>query len=191
MLEEQDKGRSSADALEVAAATSGRAVLISGFTVMAAMGGMFFAGNPIFSSFGVGTILVVGVAMLGSLTFLPAMLSYLGQKGWLEKGRVPYVAKRRHRNRGESRAWGAVIDRVLKHPVVSVVTAGGLLVALSIPALGMQFKDPGTDGMSRSQPILRTLDRIDAAFPGASVPAITVIKAKDVTTPEVQAGIRR
>jgi uncharacterized membrane protein YdfJ with MMPL/SSD domain len=45
--------------------------------------------------------------------------------------------------------------------------------------------------MSRSQPILRTLDRIDAAFPGASVPADVVIKAKDVTTPEVRASIRQ
>jgi uncharacterized membrane protein YdfJ with MMPL/SSD domain len=191
MTEERDGGRSSADALDVAAATSGRAVLISGFTVMAAMAGMFFSGNPIFASFGIGTILVVGVAVIGSLTFLPAILSYLGQKGWLEKGRVPYVAKRRHRNGGESRVWGAIIDRVLKHPIVSVVLAGGLLVALAIPALGMQFKDPGTDGMSRSQPILRTLDRIDAAFPGASVPADIVIKAKDVTTPAVKASIRQ
>jgi uncharacterized membrane protein YdfJ with MMPL/SSD domain len=190
MMEEQDKGRSAGAALDVAAATSGRAVLISGFTVMAAMGGMFFSGNPIFVSFGIGTIIVVGVAMLGSVTVLPAMLSYLGQKGWLEKGRVPYVAKRRHGTNGESRLWGAILDRVLARPVLSVVVAGGLLVALSVPALGMQFKNPGTEGMSRSQPIMRTLDRIDAAFPGGSVPATTVIKAKDVTTPDVQAAIR-
>jgi uncharacterized membrane protein YdfJ with MMPL/SSD domain len=81
-MEERDKGRSAEEALEIAAATSGRAVLISGFTVMAAMAGMFFAGNPVFVSFGVGSILVVGVAMLGSVTVLPAMLSYLSQKGW-------------------------------------------------------------------------------------------------------------
>ena len=78
-------------------------MLISGLTVMAAMGGMFFSGNPIFVSFGIGSIIVVGVAILGSLTVLPAMLSYLGQKGWLGEGRVPYIAKRRHRNQGESR----------------------------------------------------------------------------------------
>jgi uncharacterized membrane protein YdfJ with MMPL/SSD domain len=189
MTEERDKGRSSADALDVAAATSGRAVLISGFTVMAAMAGMFFSGNPIFSSFGIGTILVVAVAMLGSLTFLPAVLSYLGEKNWLEKGRVPYLGKRRHDNGGESRMWNAILDRVVKHPVVSVVLAGGLLVALTIPALGMQFKESGTEGMSRSQPIIQTLDRIDAAFPGGSVPASIVIKAKDVTTPKVKAAI--
>jgi RND superfamily putative drug exporter len=192
MMEERDNGRSSADALDVASATSGRAVLISGFTVMAAMAGMFFSGNPIFSSFGVGTILVVGVAMLGSLTFLPAVLSFLGEKGWLEKGRVPYIAKRRHKTNGESRFWNAVLTRVLKRPLVSVIVAGGLLVAMAIPALNMQFKDPGTDGMSRSgTPILKTLDRIDAAFPGGSVPATVVVKAKDVTAPEVKSAIKQ
>jgi uncharacterized membrane protein YdfJ with MMPL/SSD domain len=191
MMEEQDKGRSSADALDVAAATSGRAVLISGFTVIAAMAGMFFSGNAIFSSFGIGTIIVVAVAMIGSLTFLPAMLSYLGQKGWLEKGRLPFIAKRRHNNKGESRVWSAILNRVLARPLVSVVLAGGLLVALSIPALGMQFKEPGTEGLSRSQPIIQTLDRIDAAFPGGTLPASVVVKAKDVTTPEVQTAIKR
>jgi uncharacterized membrane protein YdfJ with MMPL/SSD domain len=189
MMEERDKGRTSAAALDVAAATSGRAVLISGFTVMAAMAGMFFSGNAIFSSFGIGTIIVVGVAMIGSLTFLPAVLSYLGQKGWLEKGRVPYIAKRRHKAKGESRMWNAILDRVLARPVVSVILAGGLLVALSIPALGMQFKEPGTEGMSRSQPIIQTLDRIDAAFPGGSLPATVVVKADDVTKPEVRNAI--
>jgi uncharacterized membrane protein YdfJ with MMPL/SSD domain len=190
-LEERDRGRSSEAALDVAAATSGRAVLISGFTVMAAMAGMFFSGNAIFSSFGIGTIIVVAVAMLGSLTFLPAVLSYLAQKGWIEKGRVPYVAKRRHKTKGESRAWTAILDRVLARPVLSVLVAGGLLLALSIPALGMQFKEPGTEGMSRSEPIIQTLDRIDAAFPGGSVPATVVVKAKDVTAPEVQAAIKQ
>jgi uncharacterized membrane protein YdfJ with MMPL/SSD domain len=190
MTQEQDKGRSPEAALDVAAATSGRAVLISGFTVIAAMAGMFFSGNAIFSSFGIGTILVVAVAMIGSLTFLPAVLSYLGQKGWLEKGRLPFIAKRRHKNQGESRVWNAILNRVLARPVASVLLAGGLLVALSIPALGMQFKEAGTEGMSRSQPIIQTLDRMDAAFPGGTLPATVAIKAKDVTTPEVQNAIK-
>ena len=91
MMEERDRGHSSAAAVEIAAATSGRAVLISGVTVMVAMAGLLFAGNPIFVGFGIGTMLVVAVAVLGSMTFLPAMLSFLGEKNWLEKGRVPYV----------------------------------------------------------------------------------------------------
>jgi len=189
-MEERDKGHSAEAALEIASATSGRAVLISGFTVMAAMGGMFLAGNPIFSSFGAGTILVVGVAMVGSVTVLPAVLAALSRRGWTEKGRLPYFGKRRHATQGESRVWGAILDRVLKRPLVSVVIAGGLLVALTIPALSMQFKDPGLDGYSRSLPVMQTYDRIEAAFPGGAVPAVTVVKAKDVTAPEVQSAIR-
>ena len=100
-MEERDAGRSPEDALEFAAATSGQAVLISGLTVMIAMAGMFFAGSIVFQSFAVGTILVVGVAVLGSLTVLPAVLSKLGDK--VEKGRVPFIGRMRHRNHGESR----------------------------------------------------------------------------------------
>ena len=188
-MEERDRGRSPEQALEIAAATSGRAVLISGLTVMVAMAGMLVAGNEIFTSFALGTMLVVAVAMLGSLTFLPAMLAFLSRKGWTEKGRVPFIARRRHATRGESRAWAAVVDRVLRRPLLSTVVAGGLLVALTIPALGMQFKNPGTDGLSRSLPIVQTYDRLQAAFPGGALPAVVVVKADDVTAPAVRAGI--
>ena len=189
MMEERDRGHSAAAAVEIAAATSGRAVLISGMTVLTAMAGLLFAGNPIFVGFGIGTMLVVAVAMLGSLTFLPAMLSFLGEKNWLEKGRVPYITKRRHQAKGQSRIWGAVLTRVLKRPLASTVIAGGLLVALCVPALGIQFKEPGFEGYSRSQPVIQTYDRLQAAFPGGAVPATTVIKAADVTAAPVQAAI--
>ncbi|WP_245602784.1 MMPL family transporter [Solirubrobacter soli] len=191
MMEERDKGHSSEAAIEIAAATSGRAVLISGLTVMTAMAGLLFAGNPIFSAFGIGTMLVVAVTVIGSLTFLPAILSFLGEKNWLEKGRVPYVTKRRHQTKGESRVWGAVLTRVLKRPLVSALIAGGVLVALCVPALGLQFKEPGFDGYSRSQPVIQTYDRVQDAFPGGAVPAMTVIKAADVTAAPVQAAIRQ
>jgi uncharacterized membrane protein YdfJ with MMPL/SSD domain len=190
MMEERDRGHSAEAALEIAAATSGRTVFISGLTVMTAMAGLLFAGNPIFVGFGIGTMLVVAVTVLGSMTFLPATLSFLGQKGWLEKGRVPFVTKRRHKAKGESRVWGAILTRVLKRPLLSTVIAGGLLVALCIPALSLQFKEPGFDGYSRSQPVIQTYDRVQAAFPGGAVPATTVIKADDVTAAPVQAAIR-
>ncbi len=191
VMEERDRGHSAEAAVEIAAATSGRAVLISGMTVLTAMAGLLFAGNPIFVGFGVGTMLVVAVAMLGSLTFLPAMLAFLSRKDWLEKGRVPYITKRRHAAKGESRIWAAVLTRVLKRPLLSTVVAGALLVALSLPALGIQFENPGFDGYSRSQPVIQTYDRLQAAFPGGAVPATVVIKAEDVTAPPVQAAIRQ
>ena len=109
MMEEQDKGRSSEAALDVAAATSGRAVLISGFTVMAAMAGMFFSGNPIFFSFGIGTIIVVGVAMIGSLTFLPAVAVLPRPEGLAREG--PRAVHRQAPPQGQGR-----VAHVERHP---------------------------------------------------------------------------
>jgi RND superfamily putative drug exporter len=186
-MEERDAGRSPEQALEFAAATSGQAVLISGLTVMIAMAGMFFAGSIVFQSFAIGTILVVGIAVLGSLTVLPAVLSKLGDK--VEKGRVPIIGRMRHRNHGESRVWGWILDRVLRRPVVSLVVAGSLLIALSIPALGMHTANPGASALPRDLEVMKVYDRIQAAFPGGPLPAIVAVQADDVTKPEIQAGI--
>jgi len=188
-MEERDAGRSKEDALAFAAATSGQAVLISGLTVMIAMAGMFFAGSIVFESFAIGTILVVGVAVLGSLTVLPAVLSKLGDK--IEKGRVPIIGRRRHRNHGENRVWGWILDRVLRRPVVSLVLAGGILLALAIPAAGMHTVEPGTAGMPQNLEVMKVYNRIQAAFPGGPIPAVVVVQADDVTKPEIQAGIKQ
>jgi uncharacterized membrane protein YdfJ with MMPL/SSD domain len=187
-MEETDAGRSHEAALEFAAATSGRAVLVSGLTVMIAMAGMFLAGNATFTSFAVGTMLVVAVAMIGSVTVLPAMLAGLGRR--LEWGKVPVLSKLRHRNHGESRVWGFIIDRVLRRPAIAAVAATAILVALALPALNMHTINPGAAGLPRSLPIMHTYDRMQAAFPGGSLPAVVAVQADDVTSPEVQQGIQ-
>jgi uncharacterized membrane protein YdfJ with MMPL/SSD domain len=188
-MEERDAGRSSEAALEFAAATSGKAVLVSGLTVLIAMSGMFLAGNAVFTSFAVGTMLVVAVAMIGSVTVLPAVLSKLGDN--VEKARVPFIGRVRHRNHGESRVWAWVIDRALARPVVSVIAAGGLLIVLALPALNMKTINPGAAGLPHDLPIVQTYERIQAAFPGGPLPAIAVVEADDVTTPAVQKGIEK
>ena len=187
-MEERDAGRSKEDALAFAAATSGQAVLISGLTVMIAMAGMFFAGSIVFQSFAVGTILVVGIAVLGSLTVLPAVLSKLGDG--VEKGRVPFIGRMRHRNHGESRVWGWVLDRVLRRPVISLVLAGSLLIALAIPAVNMHTVNAGASGLPKDLEVTKVYDRIQAAFPGGPLPAIVAVQADDVTRPEVQSAVK-
>ncbi|MDA0179635.1 MMPL family transporter [Solirubrobacter phytolaccae] len=187
-MEERDAGRSSEDALEFAAATSGKAVLISGLTVLIAMAGMFIAGNAVFTSFAIGTMLVVGVAMLGSVTVLPAVISKLGDK--VERGRVPFISRLRHRNHGESRVWGYVIDKSLKRPVISVVGATAILLVLAAPALNMRLINPGIAGLPHDLPIMQTYDRIQSAFPGGPLPAVVVVQADDVTAAPVQDGIK-
>jgi uncharacterized membrane protein YdfJ with MMPL/SSD domain len=182
--EERAAGRSEEASLEAAAATSGRSVLISGLTVLVAMSGMFLTGDATFASFGVATMTVVAVAMLGSLTVLPAVLSKLGDK--VERGRVPFVHRLR-RDGGESRIWGAIINRVLRHPVVSVVLAGGLLVALAVPAYQLKFAQPSIDTFPQN--LLTTYNRMKDAFPGTENASTIVVKAPNVEAPEVQEAI--
>ena len=184
--EERAAGRSEGAALEAAAATSGRSVLISGLTVIIAMAGMFLAGIQGMSAFAVGTILVVAVAMLGSLTVLPAVLSKLGDR--VDRGHVPLVSRLR-RDDGEGRIWGAIVNRVLRRPVVSVVLAGGLLLALAVPALELRPVQPGIDTYPQSLPSIQTYNRIQEAFPGSEIPAEVVVKAADVGAPAVQEAI--
>ena len=186
--EERAAGRSERAAIEAAAATSGHSVLISGFTVMVAMAGMFLTGDATFASFGMATILVVALAMLGSLTVLPALLSRLGDK--VDRLRVPLVGRLR-RDDGEGRIWGAIIDRVLRRPVLSVILAGGLLVALAAPALQLRMVKPGVDTFPQSLPVVQTYNQMQQAFPGAAMPASVVVKAPNVNAPQVQDAIER
>jgi uncharacterized membrane protein YdfJ with MMPL/SSD domain len=183
--EERAAGRSASAAVAAAAATSGRSVLISGLTVIIAMSGMFLAGIQGMSAFAVGTIIVVAVAMLGSLTVLPAVLCSLGDR--VERGRVPLIS--RLRNDGESRFWGAILTRVLRRPVVSVVVAAGLLLALAVPALQLRPVQAGVETYPQSLPAIQTYNRIQQAFPGSEIPAEVVVQAADVNAPQVQEAI--
>ncbi len=184
--EERAAGRDEQAALRAAAATSGRSVLISGLTVMAAMAGMYLAGNKTFASMATGTIMVVAVAVLGSLTVLPALLATLGDR--VMKGRVPLIARSREAG-GEPRLWSAVVDRVLRRPLVSVLVSGGLVVALAIPAFGLHTSLPGLQGLPSGLPIVKTLNRIEKAFPGGPLPAYVVVQSKDVNTPQIRTAI--
>jgi RND superfamily putative drug exporter len=185
--EERRAGRSERAALEAAAATSGRSVLISGLTVLVAMAGLFLTGDATFASFGVATMLVVAVAVLGSLTVLPALLSKLGDK--VDRLRVPHIG-RRHGAGGEGRVWGTIVDGVLRRPVLSVVVAGGALLALAAPALGLRMVQPGPDTFPQSLKMVKAYNRMQQAFPGTPLPANVVVKAPNVDAAAVRNAIR-
>ena len=181
--EERARGRSEEAALEAAAATSGRAVLVSGFTVIAAMAGMYLGGAPTFISFATGTILVVAIAVLGSLTVLPAVLSKLGDR--VNKGRIPFLKP--ERRTGEPRVWSWVLNRVLARPLTSVIAAGAVLVVLAVPVLHIHTADSGVDGLPRSLEVMQTYDRMQAAFPGEQFTADIVVEGKNLDKAQIQA----
>jgi RND superfamily putative drug exporter len=185
--EERAGGRSAEAALEAAAATSGRSVLISGVTVMIAMAGMFFSGDKGFMSFAVATMTVVAIAMLGSLTVLPAVLSKLGDK--VEKGRIPFLGRLRRKDGGENRVWSAILTPALRRPLISAVIAGAALVALASPVLGVHTAISGLDSLPNSTKEVQAIHAVQDAFPGGPQPAVVVVKAKDVSTPAVRHAI--
>jgi RND superfamily putative drug exporter len=186
--EEHAAGKTYEAALEAAAATSGRAVLISGFTVMTAMSGMYLAGAADFASFATGTIVVVGMAMLGSLTVLPAVLSKLGPR--IDKGRVPLLGRLKARA-AKVNLWGRIVDRVLRHPLRYALVSGGLLVALALPALGMHTAEAGDESLPQDLAVVQTINHVKDAFPSEGNGASVVVEAGDVTSKQVTAGIDR
>ena len=91
--EERARGAERHQAIAAAARTSGRAIVVSGLTVMTALAGLFLTGYALFTGMAIGAIVVVGIAVAGSLTVLPALLSWLGDR--VDKGRVPFLGRRR------------------------------------------------------------------------------------------------
>jgi putative drug exporter of the RND superfamily len=183
--EERAAGKSSTEALRIAARTSGRTILVSGLTVMAAMAGLFFVGGGPFSGMAAGTIAVVGIAVIGSLTVLPALLAWLGPKA--DAGRIPFLGRRRAAAR-PSRMWGALARRVVAKPVAWGGLAVIALLALAAPALGLRLGEPAVDA-PKDAAVIRTMDAIQQAFPQAPAPAEVVVTGTDVTGPKVLAAV--
>jgi putative drug exporter of the RND superfamily len=182
--EERAGGRSPADALQIAAATSGRAILISGLTVLISLAGLLLSGIDLFTGMAVGTMIVVGVAVAGSVTVLPAMLALLGDRA--DRGRIPFLHSRTAAR--SSRLWAALVRRVVRHPLAWGGIAAIAMLALAAPALGMRVGNPVID-LPGNLPVVETLDKISDAFPGRPAPAEVVVTGQDVTSPSVQRAV--
>ncbi|GAB3861250.1 MMPL family transporter [Dactylosporangium cerinum] len=164
--EERAKGRNHLDAVEIAAETSGHAVVVSGIAVTIAMAGLFLAGDVVFSSLAVGSILVVLVSVIGSLTVLPALLSKLGR--WIDRPRVPVLwrlTRPRAAAEGQSRVWSFILRPALRKPAITLTVSVLALLALAAPALTMRLSFPGMEDLPRTTPAMQAYDRLVKAYP--------------------------
>jgi putative drug exporter of the RND superfamily len=184
--EERTAGRGTAEALRIAAHTSGRAIVVSGLTVMIALAGLFLTGIDVFSGVAVGTILVVGVAVLGSLTFLPAILSMLGP--WTDRGRIPFLGRRRTAAR-DSKFWGMLARTVVRHPLAWGGVAAAALLALAAPVLSLNLESPGIHSLPAGVPVVRSLMDISQAFPGGPAPAEVVVTGHELGGRQVSEAV--
>ncbi len=184
--EERAAGKSARAALEAAAATSGRSVLISGFTVMIAMAGMMFSGDKSYLGFGIATMIVVGIAMLGSLTVLPALLSRLGDR--VEKGKIPFLHRLRHED-GENRFWKKILTPAMRRPGIAAAVAGGALVLMAVPVLHLHTTQSGLDALPNSAPTVGTIKKIQDAFSNGNVAQSEVAIKADLDSTATQHAI--
>jgi RND superfamily putative drug exporter len=183
--EERAAGKSFAEALRIAAATSGRAIVISGVTVMISVAGLFLTGIDLFTGMAIGTITVVAIAVAAALTLLPAVLSLIGE--WADRCRIPVLGRRRTAAR-PSRLWAMLVRRVVRHPLAWGGAATLALLALAAPMAGMRIGSPPID-LPNNLPVVQTLDRMSAAFPGRPAPAEVVVTGHDLQSPAMRRAL--
>ncbi len=183
--EERMNGHDNQAVVKIAAATSGRAILVSGLTVMISLAGLFLTGIDIFTGIAFGTIMVVGVAVLGSLFFLPALLSWLGP--WSDRGQLPYLG-RRLTHPQPSKLWAGLARRVVRRPLLLGGVAAAALLALSAPALGMRIGNPAID-LPGNLGVVRVLAEIQHEFPGKPSPADVVVSGSGLQSPAMATQI--
>ena len=182
---ERRAGASKDEALKTACATSGKAVVFAGITVLLAIGGMFLVDDPIFTSIAISAIVVVALAVVLSVTLLPALLQMLGNN--IDRFSIPFL----NRGGGERGGiWGIISDRVLARPaVLAPVTLAALLVA-SVPLLTLNLGFNGSKGLSDDVKAKEALIALEENFTlGLTSPAVVVVDAgrdQNVFSPDVQ-----
>jgi RND superfamily putative drug exporter len=187
-------GRLSSEALvELAAATSGRAVVVSGLAVVASTATLYLASDVIFSSLATGTIVVVLVAVASSLTALPALLVKLGRRAErralrrVERGKP---ARRIRGGTGGGRVWNALLRPAARHPLATLCVSVLALLALVVPLAGLKITEMSRDTHSRDIPAMKVYDRLNEAFPQQRVTHQVVVRAGASRSPEVGGALR-
>ncbi|MFI1937047.1 MMPL family transporter [Streptomyces purpureus] len=172
---------SHAQAVELAAATSGRAVIDSGLAVALALAGLYLMNDVIFSSIATGGILVTLVAVAGSVTVLPALLAKLGHR---LDGRA--ARRRTHRGPaadGQSQLWTALLRPVMRRPLVTLLAGLAATAALALPTLGMKLGTEGKETFPDSIPAVAAYDRTVRAHPSEGPAHLVLVRGADPAAP--------
>jgi putative drug exporter of the RND superfamily len=183
--EERSRGVASYQAITTAARTSGRAIVTSGLTVIVALAGLFLTGYSLYNGMAIGAIVVVGIAVIGALTVLPAVLSVLGDR--VNAGRIPFLGRRRAAAK-PSRGWAALVRGVVRRPLLWGGAATVMMLAIAAPALGLRLAYPAIDAPA-NLPVVSTVEAIQAAFPQSPAPAEVVVTGQHLTGPAVTSAV--
>ncbi|HET6165704.1 MAG TPA: MMPL family transporter [Marmoricola sp.] len=186
--EERARGASTVDAVEIAAQTSGHSILLSGVAVIASMTGLYVVGGATFNSLATGAILVVAIAVLGSITVLPALLARLGR--WVDRPRLPLLW-RVNRRIGQGGISRRLLSPVVRHPKAALGLGAALVVAISLPTFGMKVHESNLRTLPADIPQVQTFRAMTAAFPSQNEGATVVVKASAAQRDRVAGELRR
>jgi RND superfamily putative drug exporter len=186
--EERAKGRTTLDAVEIAAETSGHSILVSGGAVIASMAGLYVIGDATFNSLATGSIIVVAVAVLGSITVLPALLAKLGR--WVDRPRVPLLW-RLNRRIGQGGISRRVLGPVTRRPVAALLASGAVVALLALPAFGMKLHSGNLETLPDDIPEVQTFKAMTEAFPVEGTTALVVVTAAAADQDQVAAALNR
>jgi RND superfamily putative drug exporter len=184
--EERQNGASHTRAVEIAAATSGHSVVVSGVAVIVSMAGLYLTNDAVFASLATGSVIVVAVTVLGSLTVLPALLAKLGRR--VDRPRVPLLWRLTNRT-GPPRVWPRLLRPALRYPLVTLLLSVAALGALALPALDMKLKTSSDSDLPRSIPVVQAYDRLTSAFPSEGTNHVIAVKAAPDQAGSVRAAL--
>jgi uncharacterized membrane protein YdfJ with MMPL/SSD domain len=184
--EERVGGRAEMDAIAASGATASRAVLFSGSVFVIALTGMLLVPSNVMKSLAVGAISVGIVSVIAALTLLPALLGLLGDR--VNALRLPWIGQSEGQ---EGRFWGAIVRAVMRRPVVYLVVFTALLVALAVPAFGLNLGASGVSTLPDRLESKKGYEALTRYFPQQSAAPALIAVEGDVGSPQVRAGIRR
>jgi uncharacterized membrane protein YdfJ with MMPL/SSD domain len=180
---ERRRGRDKHGAIDVASGTAGRAIVFSGLAVMLSIGGLYLLDDATFNAMATGTIAVVLIAVIGSLTFLPATLAILGRG--VDWGRIPYFGRDREEGSG---AWSRLVRGVSRRPLVSALVSGAFMLLLAAPFLRLHIGSSDLEAYPSSLESVRAVELLNRRWPGGSTVEVQVVvtRAKE---PAVQRAV--
>ena len=167
---ERRHGRDKLAAIHVASNTAGRAVFFSGLAVMISIGGLFLLDDPLFRSMAIGTISVVLVAVIGSLTFLPATLAILGDG--VNRLSIPFVARNREEGSG---FWAIVVRRVMRRPIIAAAVTAILLLAIATPVLRLHMGQADFSAFPDTLDGVQAVNLLNEKWPSGSTLELSVV----------------
>ncbi len=167
---ERRHGRDRLAAIHVASSTAGRAVFFSGLAVMISIGGLFLLDDPLFRSMAIGTISVVLVAVIGSLTFLPATLAILGDR--VNRFRLPIVGRQREEGSG---LWAIVVRAVMRRPVIAAAGTALILVTIAAPVVRLHMGQADFTSFPDSLDAVQAVNLLNEKWPAGSTLDLSVV----------------